>query len=354
MQQSQQPYSGQRRNRWDQTTAEQHDVRALAIQTIISRTNRTAAEMVRQLQILGMEAPQQQVELIHRYAHRMLQNNADQNLPYNVLREAYDRAFGAGVGLATPPRPEPLQPPPPQTSLHATGMMQEIMTNFHHNNPPNMTFPTQIFTPQQTPAHHTPGIPPQPNFQGVNESVYPQPQHQHPFHQNTITQSKLDPPKPLCFSGESTKTDTTHAQYVHEFVQHMQTYLSYFPSLTDAHAKNIIRGYLRDRALLHTNVWLSQYPRSTMQNMLDMLLEEFIHPNQVHIWREEICKFSLTPHADVENACHTFQKLLLNVQCLPEKLRVSMRAPSLKCLSRVCHRHALPTYIRLKRVVLTN
>ena len=108
MQQSQQPYSGQRRNRWDQTTAEQHDVRALAIQTIISRTNRTAAEMVRQLQILGMEAPQQQVELIHRYAHRMLQKNADQNLPYNVLREAYDRAFGAGVGLATPPRPQPL------------------------------------------------------------------------------------------------------------------------------------------------------------------------------------------------------------------------------------------------------
>ena len=89
------------------------------------------AEMVRQLQILGMEAPQQQVEIIQRYAHRMLQNNADQNIPYNVLREAYDRAFGADVGLVTPPRQEPLQPPPPQTSFYATGMMQEIMTNFY-------------------------------------------------------------------------------------------------------------------------------------------------------------------------------------------------------------------------------
>ena len=99
MQQSQQQYSGQRRNRWDQTTAEQHDVCALAIQTIITRTNRTAAEMVRQLQILGMEAPQQQLELLQRYAHRMLQNNADQNTPCNILRESYIRAFGAGVGL---------------------------------------------------------------------------------------------------------------------------------------------------------------------------------------------------------------------------------------------------------------
>ena len=58
MQQSQQPYSGQGRNRWDQTIAEQHDVCALAIQTFITRTNRTEAEMVRQLQILGMEALQ--------------------------------------------------------------------------------------------------------------------------------------------------------------------------------------------------------------------------------------------------------------------------------------------------------